>query len=313
MIHEPRGECTFLFCSIFALFFLASCDAIPSTAQSYQPVCDAPSVGALSPTANSVEWPIISPGNWQLIDGLKHVLYSNSNKPIFSRSNNSSWMCGYIYGVKVPSIYSKTERKFPLVIFLHGGLTSPPGGKHWLASTFHIPEEDPYILAIPSKFEWDWNPTKVLDVITDIKSNMRIDEERIYLTGLSMGGRGTFITAAAIPEMFAAIMPLSPHHQPYSYVSLAEKISSIPIWISHGDQDKISSYQMAYQMKNELKKYGADITFNTITDGRHCCWHSIYEDPEVIKWLLSKTRETNKTIVKSESWGFIKNDFMRAK
>ena len=83
--------------------------------------------------------------------------------------------------------------------------------------------------------------------------------------------------------------------------------------MSHGDRDKISSYQMAYQMKNELKKYGADITFNTITGGRHCCWHSIYEDPEVIKWLLSKTRETNKTIVKSESWGFIKNDFMRAK
>ena len=312
MIYEPREVHTLLFYSIFSLFFLASCDVAPSTAQSSQPLCNTPSVGALKPTANPVEWPIISPGNWQLIDGFKQVLYSNSNKPIF-RSSNRPWMCGYVYGVKVPSRYDKTERKFPLVIFLHGGLTSPPGGRNGIASSFHIPDEDPYILVIPSKHEWDWNPTKVLDVITDITLNMRIDKKRIYLTGLSMGGRGTFITAAAMPEMFAAIMPLSPHHLPYSYIPLAEKISDIPIWMSHGDQDKISSYRMAYQMKNELEKYGADITLNTINGGRHCCWHSIYEDPDVIKWLLSKTRETNKTKVKNESWGSIKNDFMRAK
>ena len=308
MIYEPREGYNPLFCSFFALFFLASFNVTQSAAQSSQPICSTPSVGGLNPTINPVEWPIISPGNWQLIDGFKQVLYSNSNKPIFSRANNSSWMCGYTYGVKIPSSYDKTEHKFPLVIFLHGGLTSSPGGQNRLASAFHIPDEDPYILAIPSKFEWDWNPKKVLDVITDIKLNMRVDEERIYLTGLSMGGRGTFITAAAIPEMFAAIMPLSPHHQPYSYIPLAERISDIPIWMSHGDQDKISSYRMAYQMKEELEKYGADVNFNTVIGGQHCCWHSIYENPKVIEWLLSKKRESHKTMVENKPWGFIKND-----
>ena len=174
-------------------------------------------------------------------------------------------------------------------------------------------ESDSYLFLTPIRLKIDWDAKKIFDVIENIKENVNIDQTRIYLTGLNMGGRGTFIVAAQQPDTFAALMPLSPHHGPFSYLPLAKKIKDIPIWMSHGDQDKISSYRMAYQMKNELKKYGADITFNTINGGRHCCWHSVYEDPEVIKWLLSKTRETNKTIVKSESWGFIKNDFMRAK
>ena len=62
----------------------------------------------------------------------------------------------------------------------------------------------------------------------DIKSNLKIDENRIYLTGLSMGGRGTFIVAAGLPQIFAAIMPLSPHHGPFSYVPLAEKVFISP-------------------------------------------------------------------------------------
>ena len=57
--------------------------------------------------------------------------------------------------------------------------------------------------------------------------NRLVDDERIYLTGLSMGGRGSFIVAADLPETFAAIMPLSPHHGPYSYVPLAKKVKEM--------------------------------------------------------------------------------------
>ena len=98
---------------------------------------------------------------------------------------------------------------------------------------FHVPEDDPYIIAAPFKLGIDWSPKRILDVIEDIKSNLKIDVNRIYLTGLSMGGRGTFIVAAELPELFAAIMPLSPHHTPYSYLSLSNKISHIPTFLHH--------------------------------------------------------------------------------
>ena len=198
------------------------------------------------------------------------------------------------------------------MIFLHGGLTNRPGGFNPLSRAFYIPNEDPYILVIPSKLEWDWNPEKILDVIYDIKSHLRIDNERVYLTGLSMGGRGTFIVAAAIPQEFAAIMPLSPHHQPYSYVHLAPKISTIPTWISHGDADRISSYDMALQMKKKLQEIGANVTFNSIEGGKHCCWNRIYESPQAIKWLLNQKRTDYDTAIDRKAWGKIKKMYKKA-
>ena len=198
------------------------------------------------------------------------------------------------------------------MIFLHGGLTNRPGGLNPLSRAFYIPDEDPYILLIPSKLEWDWNPKKILDVIYDVKSHLRVDDERVYLTGLSMGGRGTFIVAAAIPQEFAAIMPLSPHHQPYSYVHLAPKISTIPTWISHGDADRISSYGMALQMKKKLQENGANVIFNSIEGGKHCCWNRIYESPQAIKWLLNQKRIGYDTAVDRKAWGKIKKMYNKA-
>ena len=100
----------------------------------------------------------------------------------------------------------------------------------------------------PIRLEIDWDAKKIFDVIENIKENVNVDETRIYLTGLSMGGRGTFIVAAKHPDTFAALMSLSPHHGPFSYLPLAEKIKDIPIWMSHGNIDKISSYGLAKKM-----------------------------------------------------------------
>ena len=75
-------------------------------------------------------------------------------------------------------------------------------------------ENDEYIIAAPTKLGIDWSPKKIQDLVEDIRVNIKINDNRIYLTGLSMGGRGTFIVASKLPNLFAAIMPLSPHHRP---------------------------------------------------------------------------------------------------
>jgi predicted esterase len=275
--------------------------------------CTTPSTVGLNATANPTEWPKIIPNSWLYVRGFSEIFYNSSESPIPGWGKYRDWMCGYIYGVRVPPSYSDSEKEYPLVVFLHGGLTNGPGGQNPLSRAFHIPDADPYILLIPSKLEWDWNPKKVLDIIYDVKSKLRVDAERVYLTGLSMGGRGTFIVAAAIPQEFAAIMPLSPHHQPYSYVHLAPNISTLPIWMSHGDADQVSSYDMAIQMKDKLQEIGANVTFNSIEDGKHCCWNRIYENPQAIEWLLNQRRTDYDTVMHQKAWGQIKNIYKTAK
>jgi predicted esterase len=275
--------------------------------------CSIPSDEGFIPTNNPADWSGIIPDKWTYVEGFTDVLYSESKNPGTAWIKTSEWRCGYSYGVRIPKDYIEETKEYPVVVFLHGGLSNKPGGRHWLAQEFYIPEGDPYILVIPAKFEWDWNAKKILDILTDVKRNLRVDADRVYLTGLSMGGRGTFIVAASIPEQFAAIMPLSPHHQPFSYVPLAPKISSLPVWMSHGDVDEVSSYGMAVAMKDALEQAGTKITFHTIVGGRHCCWERIYGNPDVIKWLLDHKRSNDNTAVYQRPWGGIKNDFLRSR
>ena len=159
-----------------------------------------------------------------------------------------------------------------------------------LRDQIHMPTDDPYIYIAPIKLEVDWDAKKVQDVLEDVKSHLNVDDDRVYLTGLSMGGRGTFIVAAQLPDYFAGLMPLSPHHGPYSYLQLADKVAHLPIWMSHGDIDWTSSYDLAVQMANALEEEGATIVFRTEEGIGHWGWGNIYGESEVMEWLLSWER-----------------------
>ena len=102
-------------------------------------------------------------------------------------------------------------------------------------------------------------------------------------------------------------MPICPHHQPFSYIHLPPKISTIPIWMSHGDADRVSSYDMAIQMKEILLEIGANVTFNSIEGGKHCCLNRIYKNPQAIEWSLNQRRTDYDTAIHRKAWGQIKN------
>lgn len=121
--------------------------------------------------------------------------------------------------------------------------------------------------------------------------NISIDISRIYLTGISMGGRGTFIVAAENTDLFSALMPISPHHEPYSYLELANKIKNIPTLISHGDADDISSFEIASQMAEELESLNAEIIFKPFQGGDHYIYDQIYSDSLIISWLMNKIKD----------------------
>ena len=204
------------------------------------------------------------------------------------------WQCGYSYVIKLPDEFNK-NKKHPVIIFLHGGVVARPKSLERRQETldaFNIPNEDPSILVAPIRLEWDWDAKKIQDMIMDIKSNLKIDENRIYLTGLSMGGRGTFIVAAGLPQTFAAIMPLSPHHGPFSYVPLAEKVANIPTWLHHSTNDKTSKFSVAKEMADQLDSINTNFVFN-VGDFGHSGWkEEIYSNPDYIRWLLSWNKKT---------------------
>ena len=204
------------------------------------------------------------------------------------------WQCGYSYVIKLPDEFNK-KKKYPVIIFLHGGVVARPKSLERRQETldaFNIPNEDPSILVAPIRLEWDWDAKKIQDMIMDIKSNLKIDENRIYLTGLSMGGRGTFIVAAGLPQTFAAIMPLSPHHGPFSYVPLAEKVANIPTWLHHSTNDKTSKFSVAKEMADQLDSINTNFVFN-VGDFGHSGWKKeIYSNPDYIRWLLSWNKKT---------------------
>ena len=203
-------------------------------------------------------------------------------------NDNLRWKCGYSYVLRFPENFKK-NKKYPLVVFLHGGINSTPrklNSRILTVNSFFIPENDQYIIASPIKLGIDWSPKKIQDVIADIESQLKIDKKRIYLTGLSMGGRGTFIVAAELPDLFAAIMPLSPHHTPYSYLNLASKVSHLPIFLHHSRNDKTSKFSVAEKMSDELKKLNANMLFDIGNFG-HYGWNKIYKNPENINWLIS--------------------------
>ncbi|MBG93472.1 MAG: hypothetical protein CL792_05765 [Chloroflexi bacterium] len=197
---------------------------------------------------------------------------------------------GYDFVIKIPPSYSESSRNYPLVLFLHGGIDGSISNVQGRIKDFFQQQEEPYIVIAPVKNEIDWNPKKIEDIIIMAQENLRIDQNRIYLTGLSMGGRGTYIVASHLENTFAAIMPLSSHHAPYSYVDLAPELNNIPIWIFHGDTDMVSSYAMAVEMVSALGKYNSKIRFTSIQGGGHGNWKEIYNTPEHIQWLLSHSR-----------------------
>ena len=277
------------------------------------PSCNITASEGMNVTSNPQEWPVISSGAWLDIPGLSSVYYQDSISPMVGwdsvnvngspESNDSEsgrdvvvstgldWGCGYEYEVKVPVGYDP-EVSYPVMMFLHGGVTSSGLEFYFrfLTGNFYMPADDKYIIVQPAKKEVDWDPKKALDVLEDVKSNMNVNDSRVYLTGLSMGGRGTFILAAALPDYFAALMPLSPHHDPFPYTELAEDVAHIPIWMSHGDSDNTSSYEMAAEMATLLEELDADIEFRTVVGGEHGGWFGIYIDSEAMGWVLSKTR-----------------------
>ena len=221
----------------------------------------------------------------------------------------------YPYSVYVPQSYEPSKR-WPVILFLHGsgergsdGLRSTQIGA--AAAIRANPERVPAIVVFPQaplETRWLGEPADAaMAALHAAMAEFRGDPDRVYLTGLSMGGYGTYHLALAHPTTFAGLVivcgGLLPHatttavqqspltmnaSDPYAFT--AHAIRKFPIWICHGDADPVIPVEESRRMVALLRAEGAEVHYDEYAGVGHNAWDRAYGDAEMWRWLFLQRR-----------------------
>lgn len=179
----------------------------------------------------------------------------------------------------------------PLMLFLHGagerGDDLARVKKNGLPRLIEEGQEFPFMVLAPQcpAGVW-WQIDHLVALLDEFTDTHEVDEERIYVTGLSMGGYGTWALVDACPGCFAAAAPVC---GPFTYVDPAN-FSDIPVWCFHGAMDEVVSADDSIRMVRWLRENGADVKFTVYPDAEHDSWTQAYTETGLYDWLLSHHR-----------------------
>ena len=191
----------------------------------------------------------------------------------------------------------KGSKEYPVILFLHGMGESGADGINQTkvgigqaikkkAKTFH------FIVIFPQSQKRNWKADsadgkRALAILDEVLKTYKTDPKRIYLTGLSMGGFGTWSMANAFPERWAAIAPVCGGVYPKEKIeSIAAKIKDIPCWCFHGDADKAVPVKFSQGMIAALKTAGAAPRYDEYAGVGHNSWDRAYGTAELYDWFL---------------------------
>ena len=201
------------------------------------------------------------------------------------------------YLLYLPVGYEKgAEKKWPMMMFLHG---AGERGDNLNLVKIHGPaemvekgKEFPFILVSPQcpAGKW-WTESEQLlflkALLDEIEAECNVDKSRVYLTGLSMGGFGTWALAIEQPERFAAIAPICGGGMKF----LAYRLKNVPTWVFHGEDDDVVPLSYSQGMVDSLKLAGGDVRFTVYPKTGHDSWRKAYADEELYEWFLSHRRK----------------------
>jgi predicted peptidase len=180
---------------------------------------------------------------------------------------------------------------------LHGSGSSGTDGRAQvqgsLAGAIRKREKDfEFIAVFPQSHESSWladskDGKRALTILDQVAREFRVDTKRVYLTGISMGGQGTWSLAAAHPERWAAIVPIC-HGGDTKSVA---KFKDIPCWCFHGDADKVIPVAQSREMIRALKKAGGQPLYHEYPGVDHNAWDRTYANPDLYEWLLLQKRK----------------------
>ncbi|MFT5466355.1 MAG: putative peptidase [Verrucomicrobiales bacterium] len=199
------------------------------------------------------------------------------------------------YLLHLPKGYADDEsKKWPVMLFLHG---AGERGDDLAKVKVHGPPnladadwEQPFIVIspqCPNDQWWTWHTETLLGLIDSVIESHRVDEDRVYLTGLSMGGYGSWALASRYPEKFAAVAPICGGGTPY----MVRRMADLPIWVFHGAKDGVVPLSESWRLVETLKKSGAEkVEFTIYPEAGHNSWTESYDNPKLYEWFLSHKR-----------------------
>lgn len=198
--------------------------------------------------------------------------------------------------VALPAHYADdADRRWPLVLFLHG--SGERGNELERVKTNGLPKElaagreVPAVVLSPqcpadARWETDLMVAALHALLDDAMTRYRIDPDRVYVTGLSMGGAGTWAVAAEQPARFAAIAPVCGRVDP----ALAVRLRRVPVWAFHGAQDDIVPVATTQVMAEAMARAHGDMRTTIYPDAGHDSWSAAYADTAFYAWLFAQKR-----------------------
>lgn len=196
----------------------------------------------------------------------------------------------------MPPVTVQRGRRYPLLVFLHG---AGEKGDDNQSQLFGLPEQmaEPkwrerfscFVLApqCPAQSYWTNLDDELLSLIREVANHPLVDPERIYLTGLSMGGYGSWRLACREPELFAAVVPICGGGDP----AVANRLVSVPIWAVHGDADSTVPVENTRKMILAIRQAGGAPRYSELPGVGHNSWTQTYRDPDgVLRWMFEQHR-----------------------
>lgn len=188
---------------------------------------------------------------------------------------------------------AKKEKK-PLIVFMHG---SGERGTNTELLKIHGPLKylkdhplDAYVLAVQCPENELYDAEGVYRLIQKTVKENNIDDKRIYLTGLSMGGWGVWEVAQAHPEAFAALVPVAGYADSVPMIEDCTKLGKIPTRIYHGLLDNDVDVSYAVAIYKQLKPCAKDMKLVIFDDANHDSWTRVYDNPATYEWMLKQSK-----------------------
>ncbi|MGH7717550.1 MAG: prolyl oligopeptidase family serine peptidase [Gemmatimonadaceae bacterium] len=197
------------------------------------------------------------------------------------------------YLLFLPASYdgSRPER-WPMILFLHGA--GERGDNLHLVMRHGPPKrveqhpDFPFVVVSPQvATDRIWSNAFLDALLDEVVASYAIDPDRVYLTGLSMGGYGAWSLAMEFPHRFAAMAPVSGGGVP----SGACALKHLPIWVFHGTKDDVVPLDRDTQLVTRLRECGGNVRFTVYPDAGHDAWTRTYDDPELYDWFLRHRRQ----------------------
>jgi predicted peptidase len=206
------------------------------------------------------------------------------------------------YLLYLPDDYEKSEHDFPLILFLHGkgqrGAILDDVKEQGLPQNIEAGENYPFIVIAPQcpiNADWEHFLPNLNAILQATINSHRVDTSRVYLTGLSMGGSGTWSLATEYPDQFAAIIPICGVYNHWlDFPERLENIKDTPVWCFHGDADSVVPLAHSQAMIDGLISYGNTPKFTIYEGVDHDSWTQTYDNPEIYEWLLSHRLNVDK-------------------